>query len=166
MTEWVAIALLGKPRGNRGEVTAISLSSDPARFAAPLDVHLFRDDAGRAARVEESWWHQETLVFKFAGVDSITEAERLAGLEVRVPVSERIALEPGAYFDSDLIGCAVLDRATASLLGEVAAVSDGLLELADGTLVPFARGICVSIDVEKREIVVDPPEGLLELNKP
>ena len=168
MNEWVAIALLGKPRGNRGEIAAISLSSDPARFERLGEVFLFSETAGSqpAVRVEEAWWHQEVLVFKFAGIDSISDAEKLAGREVRVPVSERIVLEPGAYFHSELVGCAVRDRATGNALGEVAFVRDCLLEMNDGTLIPFARQICVEIDVARRIILVELPEGLLELNKP
>jgi 16S rRNA processing protein RimM len=164
--ESVSIALLGKPRGNRGELTAISLSSTPERFA-----HLKRVMCGAAEyEVENVWWHQGVLIFKFTGIDSISDAEKLTGSEVHIPAAERVALEPGAYFHSDLIGCKVRDRATGSEIGTVAALQDaggpGLLELEGGTLIPFASGICVSIDIEKHEILVDLPEGLLELNKP
>ena len=167
----VAVAILGKPRGNRGELTAVSLSSNPERFSELKDVILWGKDGTALDRaVENVWWHQGVLIFKFAGVDSISDAEKLNGCEVRIPASERITLEPGAYFDSDLIGCRVHDRITGREIGTVAALQDaggpGLLELQDGTLIPFARGICVSIDIEKRMILVDLPEGLLELNLP
>jgi 16S rRNA processing protein RimM len=164
--EWVAIALLGKPRGNRGEVTAISLSSSADRFAELKTVVL----SDRDYQVENVWWHQGTLVFKFAGVDSISDAEKLSGCEVRIPAAERVELDPGSYFHSDLIGCHVRDRLTGQEIGIVAGLQDaggpGLLELEGGTLIPFARGICVSIDIAKHEILVDLPEGLLELNRP
>ena len=144
------------------------LEQRSGRFAGLTEVALFSDALGLrpAFAVEEVWWHQEILVFKFAGVDSISEAEKLAGCEVRVPVSERIALEDGAYFHSDLVGCAVLDRASGRDIGTVSSVQDGLLELEGGALIPFAAGICVSIDITRREILAELPDGLLDLNHP
>ena len=86
---WVAIALLGKTRGNRGEVTALALSGKPERYQALREVYLFgRASPERPQRyeVESTWFHAGTLIFKFRGVDSISDAERLAGAEVRVPI--------------------------------------------------------------------------------
>jgi 16S rRNA processing protein RimM len=164
---WVAIAILGKPRGNRGELTAIGLTSKPERFDALERVFL----SGHADpfAVEEIWEHKGGLVFKFAGVDSISQAETLQGCEVRLPVSERVELDPGEYFDSDLVGCEVVDRATGQRLGKVTAIQDGggsgLLVLDGNVLIPFARGICVSIDVGQRRIEVILPDGLLDVNR-
>ncbi|MDQ6676901.1 MAG: 16S rRNA processing protein RimM, partial [Acidobacteriota bacterium] len=94
--DWVTVAVLGRPRGNRGEVTAIPLSSEPARFAELSEVFLF--GAGMRVRVESAWFHLGTLVFKFSGIDSISDAEALTGAEVRIPFSERRPLEPGQYY--------------------------------------------------------------------
>ncbi len=166
--DWVTIALLGKPRGNRGELTAISFSSDPERFSQLKQVFLFGE--GDSYAVEEVWNHQGILIFKFQGVDSISAAETLAGSEVRIPRSERISPEEGAYFHSDLIGCAVRDQKSGKVVGAVQSVQDfgpsGLLELDTGLLIPFARAICLRIDLPNREILIDAPEGLLELNQP
>ena len=62
------------------------------------------------SRWSEVWEHAGALVFKFQGVDSIHDAEKLRGAEVQVPPAERVELEPGEYFHSDLIGCEVRDR--------------------------------------------------------
>jgi 16S rRNA processing protein RimM len=128
---------------------------------------LFGD--GSRFEVESVWWHQDRLVFKFHGIDSISEAEPLAGAEVRIPAGERWALEPGEYYESDLIGCEVIDRASGNPLGRVVEWQDsggpGLLVLEGGLLVPFARAICVEIDTRARRILVDLPEGLKELNR-
>ena len=50
--------------------------------------------------VEATWFHGNTLVFKFRGVDTISDAELLYGREVRVPASERTVLDAGEYFQS------------------------------------------------------------------
>jgi 16S rRNA processing protein RimM len=169
---WVTVAVLGKTRGNRGEITAFALSSKPERYEQLREVSLF-DASGqllRTAEVESAWFHSGTLIFKFRGIDSISEAETLARAEVRVPVSERAPLDEGEYFVSDLIGCEVVDRRTGESLGRVTNLDDGggagLLVVDGGLLVPFARSICVEIDPAAKRIVVELPEGLRDLNRP
>jgi 16S rRNA processing protein RimM len=162
--EWVTVAVLGKTRGNRGEVTAEPFSSKPERYQSLEQVYLF--GAGQPFRVEKVWFHDRVLIFKFAGIDSISDAETLRGAEVRIPLNERAALEEGEYFQSDLLGCEVVERRTGQSLGRVVDWADagsGLLVLESGALIPFARSICVTIDTALKRIEVDLPEGLKEL---
>ncbi len=171
-TGWVTVALLGKTRGNRGEVTAVALSSRPERYQDLREVFLFgpaiSSPAGERREVEEAWFHLQTLVFKFRGIDSISDAEALYGTEVRIPASQRISLDEGEYFESDLIGCEVIDRRTGDSLGKVSAWDDGggsgLLVVGD-LLIPFARSICVEIKPSEKRITVELPEGLKDLNR-
>jgi 16S rRNA processing protein RimM len=165
-TDWVAVAVLGRPRGNRGELTAESLSSKPERFARLKNVRLVGD--GSAYQVEEVWEHAGALVFKFRGVDSISDAERLRGAEVQVPQAERITLEPGEYFHSDLIECEVRERTSGRVIGRVTSFEEyggpPLIEIDGGRmLIPFVRAICVDIRPDLKLIQVDLPEGLEEL---
>jgi 16S rRNA processing protein RimM len=97
-------------------------------------------------------------------------AEALAGAELRVDVSALQPLPPGSFYRHDLIGCAV-ETKDGRQLGEVNAVegeSNGsrLVIKSGGAeiLIPLVEGICVSIDTAGRKIVVEPPEGLVELN--
>ncbi|HWB85802.1 MAG TPA: ribosome maturation factor RimM [Bryobacteraceae bacterium] len=168
--EWVTVAVLGKARGNHGEVIAVALSSRPERYQALHSVYLFggSQPAGRCIEVESTWFHGNTLIFKFRGIDTISDAETLAGAEVRLPVSERMPLETDEFFQSDLVGCEVIDRQTGESLGRVSGWDDagsGLLEVG-GRLIPFARSICVEINIAARQIVVDLPDGLKDLNAP
>ncbi len=177
---WVAVALLGKTRGNRGEITAQALSSKPERYQLLREVFLVREGPapghaggsgplrGERFEVESSWFHRGALILKFKGVDTISDAELLSGAEVRVPISERTPLEEGEFFQSDLIGCELMDRRTGDSLGRVSGWEDaggsGLLVTDAGWYVPFARSICVEIDPVARRIVVELPEGLKDLN--
>jgi 16S rRNA processing protein RimM len=122
-SDWVTVALLGKTRGNRGEVTARPLSSKPERFESLREVYLF--GSGEKYEVEFTWFHDSTLIFKFRGIDSISDAEKLAGAEVRVPMSERVTLDPGEFFESDILGCEVVDRRTGQSLGRVSEWQEG-----------------------------------------
>ena len=170
--EWVTIAILGKPRGNRGELTAISLSDHPERYSELTQVFLLNpatDQAPAEYLTEEVWHHQTTLIFKFVGVDSINDAQQLTGWEVRIPFSQRLPLEAHEFYHSDLIGCEVRDRSTGRSFGHVTGFEEGgangLLKLGPQILIPFTREICVSITPEERVILVDLPEGLIELNQ-
>ncbi|HTP35833.1 MAG TPA: ribosome maturation factor RimM [Candidatus Acidoferrales bacterium] len=167
-SDWVTIALLRKTRGNRGEITALPLSSKPERYQNLTEVWLF--GTGERYEVGETWFHDGILIFHFRGVDNIGAAESLVGCEVRVPAAERVPLEEGEFFHDDLIGCQVIDRTTGASLGSVSAFDDsggaGNLVVGDNLLIPFARAICVEIDPAERRIAVELPEGLKELNRP
>lgn len=166
--EWVTVAVLGKTRGNRGEILAFPLSSKPERFESLREVFLF--GSGDRYQIESTWFHDGALVFKFQGIDTISAAEELRGAEVRVPKSQRIPLEAGEFFQSDLIGCEVVDQETGESLGRVSDWNEsggpGLLVTEGGLLIPFARAICIEIDPEAKRIAVRLPEGLKDLNRP
>lgn len=170
MTDWVTIARISKARGNRGEVAAVSETSGIDRFRELDQVTLFAPGAaeGRSAAIESAWEHNGRLILKFQGVNTIPDAEKLAGFEVRIPFEERKELPPGEYYHSDLIGCEMFDRASGELLGKVTAAYEYggplVLEVAppqgSNFLVPFARTICRVIDIGARRIEVDLPAGL------
>jgi len=169
VSDWVTIALLGRPRGNKGELQAESLSDSPGRFERLQRAHLFREDADLGEfSVERVWWHGDKLVLKFAGIDSISGADVLAHAEVRVPFEERAPLEPGAYFQSDLIGCELVDQKSGDTLGRVTGweelAGSLLMEIDEDWLVPFTPALCKEVDVAGGRIAVDLPEGLKELN--
>jgi 16S rRNA processing protein RimM len=165
----VAVGRLFRARGNRGELTGEIYSSQPGRAEKLKNVVLeLADGKTRPSRVEQVWWHDGRPVFKFEGIDSISDAECWAGADVLVADSEREQPEEGAYSHADLIGCALWNRELK--IGMVRAVEDygggPLLEvkLEDGrdVLVPFSRSICKEIDVAGKNIRAELPDGLLE----
>jgi 16S rRNA processing protein RimM len=170
---WVALALLGRVWGRRGELAAESLTSGADRFAGVKQVYLFGPEGAGVARpfeIQSVWEHRGRLVFKFRGIDSISDAEPLQGAEVRVPSGERAPLAQGEFYRSDLVGCEVVERSTGERLGEVVDwVEHGgppLIEVrgdAKPFLIPFVKSICVEIDVPGRRIAVELPEGLKDL---
>jgi 16S rRNA processing protein RimM len=121
--------------------------------------------------VERTWMHGDQLIIKFAGVDTISDAERLAGADVSIPMEQRAELGEGDYFQTDLVGCEVVDLAGRSL-GVVTAFQEtggtpllGVKTPAGAELlIPFAASICNKIDLGTRRIEVNLPEGLEELN--
>jgi 16S rRNA processing protein RimM len=114
---------------------------------------------------------------KFAGIDSIEDAEKIIGAELRIPESEIPAAEEGSFYTFHLRGCRVYavhggDGDGDEYIGDVTDVVDGggtqLLQLGSGkdeTLIPFAESIVKKIDLAARRIDVELPKGLRELNK-
>jgi 16S rRNA processing protein RimM len=169
--ELVAVARVAKPRGVRGEVAADLLTDFPERFARVSElIAVFPGGARRRLRLEGHWPHGDRVVLKFEGFDTPEEAAALAGCELAVPEAEAVELEEGAYYDWQLEGCRV-ETVEGRQLGAVAGVlhtggEAPVLVIRDGQgrehLVPLAESICVAIDVGRKLIRVDAPEGLVE----
>ena len=127
----------------------------------------------RDLEVKDLWPHKGLLVMKFAGVDSISEAETLVGCELQVPRSQRSELQVGWNYVSDLIGCSVLDRGHE--IGRIEDVQFGageapLLLVRDRAArlleIPFAEAYLDSVDVKRKQVSMKLPEGLLQVNAP
>jgi 16S rRNA processing protein RimM len=168
--ELIAVARVAKTRGVRGEVAAQLLTDFPERFRG-LEELIAITPAGerRTLAVEESWLHGGRVILKFAGYDTPEDAKELVGYELTVPESEAVELEEGEFFDWQLVGCRV-ETVASRALGAVAEVmhygaAPVLVVKDDGGrehLIPLAESICVEINVERKLIRVDPPEGLIE----
>ena len=165
-----------RTQGRRGEVAAEILSDVPGRFAIGMKLlALPREPDGlrRGLEVDELWPHKGLVVLKFGGVDSISEAETLVGCELQVPRKERSQLQAGWNYVSDLVGCSVLNQDRE--IGRVEDVQFGageapLLMVRDAGArlveVPFAEAYLDSVDVERKQVRMKLPEGLLEVNAP
>jgi 16S rRNA processing protein RimM len=174
--EFITLARVIKTQGRRGEVAAEVHSDVPGRFAAGMRLFALPADSSedrRQLEVEDLWSHKGLLVLKFAGVDSISQAETLVGCELQVPQAERAKLEQGWNYVSDLVGCAVLDHGRE--IGRIEDVQSGsgeapLLIVANGAgkkfEVPFAEAYLERVDVARRQVRMILPEGMLEINAP
>jgi len=192
--KFVAVARILRARGNKGEVAAELLSDFPERLPEIKEMVLRAESGARRGVVLREFWvdrnHPGKAVFHFEGIDSISDAEKLRGLEVQIPFEQRAQVPSGSFFVTDLIGCSVFEiAATASpmssspcslaeapvLLGKVRDVyfpgegQPGTPLLAVDTsrgevLVPLAKDICTMIEITARRIEVKLPEGLRDLN--
>jgi 16S rRNA processing protein RimM len=173
--EFITLARIVKTQGRHGEVAAEIHSDVPERFAAGMKLFaLPKSEASRRElEVEDLWPHKGLLVLKFRGVDSMSDAELLVGAELQVPSAERANLEPGWNYVSDLIGCMVFDQARE--IGRIEDVQFGageapLLVVADTAGrkfdVPFAEAYLEAVDVKQRQVRMNLPEGMLEVNAP
>jgi 16S rRNA processing protein RimM len=167
----IVVARVARTRGLRGEVVADLYTDFPGRFEALGSVIAIAPDGSRRSlQIEEHWFHGNRIVFKFAACDSIDAAKELAGFQLAIPASERIELPAGTFYEWELAGCRV-EALDGKVIGQVREVMrTGAVEILvvagdEGRefLIPMAHDICVEIDIERKVIRVDPPEGLLEL---
>lgn len=167
----VLVGRVARAHGNRGQVI-VNPETDFAeeRFRAG-EVMLVGPDATPRA-IRDVRFQQGRPIVTLDGIETMNEADALAGAELKMPARAPETLPAGTYHHYDLVGCDVRDAA-GDLVGRVRAV-EGTREMSrlvvDGTaaevLIPLVEEICVSIDITARTIVVDPPEGLLDLNAP
>ena len=168
---FITLARVVKTQGRYGEVAAEIHTDVPGRLHAGMKI-LALSEAGsrRELQIDDVWPHKNWLVLKFAGVDSISDAEVLIGCELQVPASERAKLEEGAFYVSDLIGCALFDSGR-----EVGVVSDVRFGAGEAPLlvvgsgkheIPYAQVFLERVDLEHKRIEMNLPEGLLEVNAP
>ena len=173
--DFITLARVVKTQGRRGEVAGEIYSDVPERFALGMRLLALPREPNKTRReleVQDFWPHKGLLVFKFAGVDSISEAETLVGCELQVPQSQRSELQAGWNYVSDLVGCSVLDRGRD--LGRIEDVEFGageapllmVRDVARLVEIPFAEAYLESVDLERRQVRMNLPEGLLEVNAP
>jgi 16S rRNA processing protein RimM len=169
--ELVAVARVARPRGVRGEVAADILTDFPRRFEGLGElIAVFPRGERRRLALEGHRLVGDRVVLKFRGFDTPEEAAALAGCELAVPEAEAVELEEGEYYDWQLEGCRV-ETVGGRQLGTVSEVlhtggEAPVLVVRDPegreNLVPLAESICVGVDVGRKLIRVDAPEGLLE----
>ncbi len=195
--EWVWLARIRRPQGRKGEVLADILTDFPEKFAERKRLWLVRDvapvalsrhrkgsspaasagDSAREIQLTNHWLHKGAIVLHFAGVDSISDAEALAGWIVAVPWTERTPLAEDEFYIGDLIGCVLVDVARAdagAFVGEIENVEREagpvpllIVRSARGeTLIPFAKSYLRKIDTHAKRVEMALPDGLLDLNTP
>jgi 16S rRNA processing protein RimM len=170
--DYAVVGRIARTHGNRGQVI-VNPETDfiETRFRIGAEFWARREGRVDCMRVTSMRVHQGRPVIGLEGVETMNDAEALAGLELRVPTSELEPLPEGMFYRHDLVGCRV-ETTAGDAVGDVKAVEGDLgasrLVGVGGSgeiLIPLAQPMCPVIDVAARRIVVDPPPGLLEVNR-
>lgn len=187
--DWVWLARLRRSQGRKGELYAEILTDFPERFAERKRLWLLEEKSSSRSGTQPSalprqvvlanhWLHKGGIVLHFSGVNSISEAEQLAGLIVAIPQEERAELAENEAYIGDLMGCAVIDvaRPEPVVIGEIQSVdrTAGPVPLLvvrgsgakrDEILIPFAKSYLRSMDIAARRVEMALPVGLVNLNE-
>jgi 16S rRNA processing protein RimM len=181
-TSWVVLARMVRPQGRQGELLAEILTDFPDSFAQRRQLFLrsegsAAEDEIRPVALETFWHHKGRVVLKFAGVNSISDAEALRGFELVVPLSDRMPVPDDSVYISDLVGARIVNvsGALAEDAGEIVDVvpegpGPAMLVVNTGgresALIPFVKAYLRSIDLPAKRIEMALPEGLLEIDAP
>ncbi len=166
----IAIGRIVRPHGLKGDVV-VEPATDfaEARFRKGARV---RTSGGRELTIAASRPQGDRWVVRFTGLESIEAAEGLRNTELQIEPDALGALPAGQYYLHDLVGCTV-ETAEGQVVGPVAIVYTGAAQAVLGidgpageVLVPMAGEICREVDIAARRIVIAPPEGLLDVNRP
>jgi 16S rRNA processing protein RimM len=167
----IIVARAVRTRGLKGELVADILTDFPDRFAGLTELTGVGPGGERTQLGLENYWFQnDRMVLKFSGYDSIESAQVLIGYEFGLPEADRVELSKDEFYDWELEGCLVENK-LGRVIGTVREVmrTGGveLLVVEDEKqreiLIPMAQPIVVDIDVSNKKILIDPPEGLLDL---
>lgn len=165
----VAIARIVRTRGIRGEAVAEILTDFPERFEVLADVTAkYPNGRTEELSLEKHWFQSGRIVLKFAGIDTVDDAEMLRGAEICIREADAVELEEGEFFDWQLEGCVAVtsDGTELGTVKELLRTGGTELLVITGDdkeyLIPFAESICTDVDIDGKKITVDPPEGLLE----
>ncbi len=166
------VGRIARAHGIRGQVIVNPESDFPEeRFRPGAELFIERGGVIETLTVTTARFHRERPIIGLIGVDTMTDAERLAGLEVRIPIERLTRLPPDMFYRHDLIGCRVdtRDGRRVGLVRDVEGTPAGSRLVVDGAagevLIPLVAAICTEVDAVAKRIVIDPPEGLLEVNE-
>jgi 16S rRNA processing protein RimM len=190
-SSWVVLAHLLRPQGRKGELLAELLTDFPESLTSRKEIYLLPAGLGAASaeprqvEIVSSWLpvgkNAGRIVLQFAGVETISQAEALASLDVVIASEQRLPLDDETFYVNDLEGCVLLDGDNE--VGAVSAVqfpssAEGVrIEDAapllvvhppssdEEILVPFVKAFLVKIDLERKQVVMRLPEGLLDVNR-
>lgn len=190
---WVWLARIRRPQGRKGEVFAEILTDFPAKFSERRHLWLIREEVApvradgvahegvpgslspRSTQLKAHWLHKGGVVLHFEGVESISDAEKLAGMIVAIPREHRAPLAEDEFYISDLVGCVLVDIANTdspAIVGEIQDVERSIGPVpilmvrgaAGEVLIPFAKEYLRNINLEAKRVEMALPEGLVDLN--
>jgi 16S rRNA processing protein RimM len=170
LPERVAVGLVRRPHGVRGEMVVEPLSEVPGRLAPGAEVEAFDPRGGRLGTLRVTAYRpfKDAALLCFAEIADRDAAEPLRGATLEIDRSRVPPAPDGGFYYFELIGCRCSDR-TAGELGEVVRVTEdggGHLLWVQGERgllpVPLVRHFLAEVDIAAGRIELDLPEGLIE----
>jgi len=173
-SEMIVVGRIARAHGRRGAVIVNPDTDFPdQRFRRGAIVYASVGGEPLALRIIDVRFVSKRPILALESIETIAQAQALAGCALRIPLSEQQPLPADVYYEHVLIGCEVKTVEDISI-GTVIAVQgvpgvNRLIvrgrESGDEIDIPLAESICVRVDPEHGVVVVDPPAGLLELNR-
>lgn len=174
--KWILIGEVVATQGNKGEIRVIPHTDFPDRFATMEEIVLFKPGSNNPElkfKLEKARLHKSFVILKLEGVDNITEAEKIRGMEIKVGTDQVVPLPEGQNYIFELLGLKVYttDQLFLGVITEVLKTGandvyivkpePGITKLKE-ILIPVIDEVVLDIDLEKQTILVNLLDGLLE----
>lgn len=146
------------PFGVRGELKVQLQTDFPERFRGLKRVYVGTDR--RPVSVLSARLHKSQVLLKLQDVDTPEKVRTLIGADILVPRTEAVALPPGHFWLSDLLGASVYDDAGAYVGRVEDVIRTGSNDVwvvnkgRDAILVPATKDAVVKLDIAAGVIVV------------
>ena len=172
---FISVGKIVRPQGKRGEVRLLLHSTEGGsslkkgkKVCLEFEGEIVEDEVESVRKLSEK---KRVLVVKLKGIGNRTQAFQLIGYQIKIKEEELEPLEEDTFYFHQISGCSVWDRENNSIGKVEDVISAGeneVLVVKEGEkeyLIPFVKSICVKIDLKKKKIIIDPPDGLLNLNE-
>ena len=173
MSDRIAVGIIRKAHGVRGEASIEPWTDSPDRFDELETVTLVAPDESqtREVTIESVRIHAGRALLKFSNIDSPEAVQALHNWTVEIPEAEARELEEHEYFLHDLVGLTLIDGEgrDRGVVTDAYEGGGGILlsvKRADGKEfeLPFAADLCTEIDLETKRMTVALPEGIEDLD--
>jgi 16S rRNA processing protein RimM len=169
-TRVLAVGRVRRPHGVHGEILADVTTDFPERVVSGIEVGLGASAPERWVRLESVRFHKGCFLIRLEGVSSRDAVEGLRNWWLFLPEQERSQLPPNYYYEHELSGlsCVRRDGSVVGVVGELGSgTGTAMLTVRTGAtevLVPFISPIVVEVDLVGRRVVIDPPDGLFDVD--
>ncbi len=167
--EYIIVGCFGRPRNVFGEIYITPATDDPARFLELDEIFVVDGSERKKLLLEKVTLVGGRPVAKIEGYQSREEAARLTNLSIEIPRGKARPLGEGRYYQFDLIGCKVMgaDGTDYGIVEDVLFYPAGDLyrirsKRFGDVLLPAVDRFIIRIDIDKKEITIDPPNGLFK----
>ncbi len=167
----ISVGRIIRSQGKGGELRLKFYQAKLIRLPELKKIQIKKEGVLREYKVEALTPRGKAYHLKLEGVENLAQADALAGAEIFVPEDILTSLEGGQFYIYQLKGCSVLDMAGRKVgtVVDVDPVPGNALLIVEKegqeTLIPFHQSICKEVDITRKEIRIDPPEGLLDLDE-
>ncbi len=164
---FIVIGRILAPWGTSGELKVAVITDFPQRFTPSAKVFINR----QPMIIDHTQWHKGQAIIKLSTINRIEDAQKLRGQPVEIHHSQLQPLPEGQYYHFQLIGLEVRTTRGESLgnIAEILSSKSNDNYVVDGAggkiLIPAIEDVVKFIDLEQGHVVIEPIEGLLNLNK-
>lgn len=165
LNNYTVIGKIINTRGIKGELKVLPLTSKNSRFESLKNVYIGEDLI--LQKVKKTQLTKEFIYITFEGLENINLVEKFKSSYLYVSDEDRVELEEGEYFISDIIGCEVFN-VNDEFIGEVVNLIENpandvyVVRGKKDYLIPQVSEFVKSIDIKSKKIIIDPIEGMID----